>query len=516
MSDALGAPSTRSDTLRKRYLAKLSANMFGLGISLVSQSLILRGLQPKAYGDFSYLTNVSTQIVTFFDMGTSLGFYTKLSQRQRETGLVAFYFAFSAVIAAIVLILVGLSHIAGVDRVLWPAQPLVLIYLAIGWALLNWFLQTINNMGDAHGLTVPIEAARVIQKVLGLVLIFALVRSSRLDLTSFFFYNYFVTCFLIIAILWIVWKAGHFIGDHWRLTKTQVSSYRTEFVQYSRPLFLYLLVSSIVAALDRWFLQVFSGSVEQGYFGMAVQIGAVCFLITNSVATLIIREFSIAYAKNDLAGIGRLFRRYIPLFYGIAAFLSCFIAAQAQSVADVFGGPRFHDAAFVIALVALYQIHQTYGMLSGSIFMATGQTSLYSKITITTALIGVPLGYIMMAPKGQMGFHAGAPGLAIKMLLVQFIAVNLQLYFNCRFLQLNFWRYFGHQIASLGVLLAVSAAATLVVNKVLAPDYGATARFLLSGVLYTSMVAGVLYVMPLLFGLQRKDLSLRSLLPLPK
>jgi hypothetical protein len=39
---------------------------------------------------------------------------------------------------------------------------------------------------------------------------------------------------------------------------------------------------------------------------------------------LTIREFSVAFSHQDIGEMTRLFRRYIPLFYGIAAFFCCF------------------------------------------------------------------------------------------------------------------------------------------------------------------------------------------------
>ena len=83
------------DSLKKRYLFKLSTNLIGLVTGVGTYAIIPRGLGPILYGNFSFLTNFFQQIVNFFDMGTSMCFYTKLSQRQKEFGLVSFYLYFS-------------------------------------------------------------------------------------------------------------------------------------------------------------------------------------------------------------------------------------------------------------------------------------------------------------------------------------------------------------------------------------------------------------------------------------
>src|SRR3990167_5814650 len=99
----------KQDSLKKRYIYKLFANFFGLGISFITQAVILRGLGPKAYGDFNFLTNFFTQFVGFIDMGTSTAFYTKLSQRPKEASLVSFYQYFIGIISIGTFVLVFLS-----------------------------------------------------------------------------------------------------------------------------------------------------------------------------------------------------------------------------------------------------------------------------------------------------------------------------------------------------------------------------------------------------------------------
>ena len=252
-------------------------------------------------------------------------------------------------------------------------------------------------------------------------------------------------------------------------------------------------------------MQTFSGSVQQGFYGLSYQIGAICFLFTGAMTTLITREFSIAYAKQDPKQMAYLFRRYIPLFCGIAAFFSCFIAVQAENVAYILGGAKFHDAVCAIAIMAFYPIFQTYGQLSGSVFYATGKTGLYSKLGIIFKIIGLPVTYFLIAPVDMMGLNAGSTGLAIKMVLIQFVAVNVLLYFSARLLQLPFVKYLGQQFLCLGSLITAAWIARLSVNTVTGIEGKIIINFVLSGMLYTAIVIGFLYLQPLIFGFKKED-----------
>jgi len=178
-----------TDSLNKRYLAKLFANLVGLIISVVTQAIIPRGLGARAYGNFSFLSNYFFQVVNFLDMGTSIGFYTKLSQRQRDFGLVSFYLSFACLVSFFLIIFVGCIHVTGSYTTFLPDQKLFYIYLAAVWGILAWFVRIVNKMADAYGVTVSTEKTRIIQKGIGLALILTLFFANRLNLTNFFFYH---------------------------------------------------------------------------------------------------------------------------------------------------------------------------------------------------------------------------------------------------------------------------------------------------------------------------------------
>ena len=201
-----------------------------------------------------------------------------------------------------------------------------------------------------------------------------------------------------------------------------------------------------------------------------------------------------------------LFRRYVPLLYGIAAFFSCFIAIQAEDVAYIFGGAKFHDAVLPITIMAFYPIFQTYGQLSGAVFYATGKTGLYRNIGVTIGIFELPATYFLIAPTNMMGLNAGSTGLAIKMVLIQIVSVNVLLYFNSRFLKLSFKKYLVHQVVCVGCLLLLAFLSLKTVDY-LHISSNIVINFLLNGIIYSIAVASLTYFVPSLFGLTRKDLN---------
>jgi hypothetical protein len=152
------------------------------------------------------------------------------------------------------------------------------------------------------------------------------------------------------------------------------------------------------------------------------------------------------------------------------------------------------------------------------VFFATEQTAMYRNIGITFLLIGLPVTFFMVAPEKYYGLNAGSSGLAIKMVVLQIIAVNVQLFYNSRLLGFAFWKYFLHQIICIGYLLLIAFISMFVVDSMSHFNNNIILKFLFSGIIYTSTVFITGYNLPLVFGLKKEDLQsvVGSLLALRK
>jgi O-antigen/teichoic acid export membrane protein len=497
---------TTTDSLKKRYLAKLLSSLVGFALSLITVGMVPRALGPADYGNFSFLTFFFSQASIFFLVGTPFAFYTKLSQRQHEYTLVAFYLYFFGFSSLLLLCFTSVAYLSGTNSYFWPSQGGLFVYLAVGLAVVGRGIVILQNMVDAYGLTVSGELFNIFIKIISVILICSLYFYNVLNLFTYFLYSYFIQLILGSVFIFVLYRYGYLVKNFVILHHDEAKKYITEFYHYSHPLFIYSAVVFFAVIFNRWMLQFFAGSVEQGFFALSDRIGTICFLFTAPMTPLIMREFSLSFEKNDLEEMARLFRRYVPMLYAIAAYFACFIAVEASKVVYIIGGEKFQHATLAVIIMAFYPIHQTYGQLSGSIFYATGQTKLYRNIGVTFIILGLPVTYFLIAPVKMMGLDAGATGLAIKMVSMQFISVNVQFYFNARLLKLRFWRYIGHQIVSVACLLGVAAISMLVVDKGIGLHDKVILSFLLSGVLYTFMVMALGYVQPILFGLTRRDI----------
>ncbi|MBF0554356.1 MAG: lipopolysaccharide biosynthesis protein [Nitrospirae bacterium] len=498
-------PQTAADSFNKRYFYKLTANFAGLLIGLVSQTIIPRSLGPRAYGDFNYLTNFFSQLISFLELNTSTGYFTMLSKNPKDSGLVRFYMLFGILVCVAVFFLVGASHITSLHKYIWPGEQIGYIYLAALFGLFTWTTQIFSQMTDAYGLTVAGEKAKMFQRVLGLPLLVLLFIAGRLTLSSFFLYNYALFIFLMAALIFIMKGGGFSLFKRTELTSERVRHYARQSYAYSHPLFVSGLVGMLVNIFDMWLLQVFGGSAEQGFFGLSSQIGALCFLFTGAMTPLLMREFSIVHAENDTERMKWLFEKYIPMMFSIAAFFSCFISVNAAKVIHIFGGQQYGAAFWAVSAMAFYPIHQTYGQLIGSAYYAMGKTALYRNIGIFVSVAGVPVSFFLIASPTYFGFGAGAMGLAVKMVAINVISVNALLFFIAKPIGISFVHYLRHQALCIGFMVVTAAVTALIVNQ-MAKD-SIVIGFLVSGVIYTLATGVFAMYVPSVAGLKKEDIQ---------
>jgi O-antigen/teichoic acid export membrane protein len=270
-----------------------------------------------------------------------------------------------------------------------------------------------------------------------------------------------------------------------------------EFFHFSSPLIVYTSVGLCSSYLDIWLLQKLGGSIQSGFYGLAYSIVAASFLFTSAMTPIITREFSRSFEKNDINQIQKNFYRYIPMLYSIAAFFGIFLSFQSENILFLFTDQKFKDTYLVLVIMSFYPLHQTYGQLSGSIFYVTGQTKLYRNIGIISMLFGLNISILFI-----FYFNLGAIGLALKMIIMQFILTNIQLYFNAKFLHMSLKYFIWHQLYSIAFFSTIAYGATSMV----AFTHNHLLNLTLSFILYIFFVTVFTYVFPQIFATNRDEI----------
>lgn len=484
------------DSLKKRYIIKLFSNIISGIIGAIIVAIVPKALGPIVYGQFTFIQNFYMQIIAFLDAGSSIAFFTKLSARHDRKELIKFYLIYSLFLLLAVFGFIYTINILELNQKLLPDIPNNVIYLGLVYGFLIWFTSIYMKISDAYALTASVEFVKVIHKILTLFILLFLVFYTSFDLSSYFYFHYFSLTLFLFILSYIFIKKNIFIS-YLLFLKLDYKNLTSEFIEFCSPLVVYSIFGLIVGFLDIWLLQKFGGSIQTGFYGLAYSIAAMCFLFTSAMTPLITREFSKSYELKDLEKMKKLFSRYIPMLYSITAFFGVFISFQSENLLLIFTDDRFKNAYLVLVLMGFYPIHQTFGQLSGSIFYATGQTRLYKNIGIIGMSIGLFFSFLLIYI-----LDLGAIGLAWKMIIGQLISVNIQLYFNCKLLNLKIKTFIFHQVYAVILFVMLASASSIFINY-----SSPLLSFIVSGLIYTALAIIFAYIFPQVFSITRDEIN---------
>jgi O-antigen/teichoic acid export membrane protein len=493
----------REDSSRRRFVFKLAGNVLGLGQNLVVSAVVPRGLGPVVYGNYAFLTTFFSQLMSFVETGAQAFFFVRVSQKPDDAALVRFYHGFVGLIFLVMAAFVGLVYAGGVNGWMWPhlAADQVLAVMLVVFS--TWSVTSLGQLVDAHGWTVKGEVARLWERAARVLVILLIYGLGWIRFRTYIFY--LLAMNVLLAYLWrrVLTRGGVAIPPRAGLTAGQVSSYAGDLWRFSSPMILYNLVAALTMAFDRWMLQR-SGALQQGYFGLASQVGGLGFLFMGALAPIILRDFSKHVGEENVEGVKNRFRRYGPFLYCMASLVACFLCVHADGLVSVFGGKEYAGAAPALALMALYSVHQTYGHLAYSVFMAMGKTRAYCRLGFAPLLVGVVVTWFLIGPAAWGGGDGGATGLAVKFILTQFIAVNVNVWAVSGYLGLSFTKILGHQVVvaalwfALGWTCRVAAAGA---------GFDGLTGMVASSVLYGAGAAVSIVCVPQLLGWSRRDMK---------
>lgn len=497
---------TDEPSLKKRYFFKLMTNFVGLGIGLITQSIVPRTLGPSSYGNFSFLTSFYGQVIGFLNLNSSTAFYTKLSQRQHDKGLISFYFYLTLLVGILMGVLTVAIYLLSIDHLVWPEQKTLFVVLAAIWAFLQVYSVTLVQISDAYGLTTKSELVNMIQKIVGLVTIVFLFWGDILTLLSYFIFQLLMFLIIITSLYLLIQKYKASLLSRWRLNESQFRLYIKEFASFCLPLIVFFFFAIPAQMLDRWFLQKFSGSTQQGFYALAYQTGSICMLFVSAMIPLIMREFSISFVNKDVESMRQLFSKYSKMLFAIAAFFGCFLAAEAKNVMLIFGGQAYTGAILPITIMCFYPIHQTYGQMNASFFFATARTKTFSNIGLSLVFISLPLTFFLLGPKEYGALEAGATGLSVKMVFMGLLSTNILLWYNSKYLELSFRNFLIHQVFVISVFVLVAWGCSHMVSLLFVTSHFLT-QFLISGIIYTLIIMSLVWFFPRIVASKQSEIS---------
>lgn len=496
-----------STSLRLRLVVSVGANILRALLGFAAGLLIARGLNPAGYGDLMFLLGSFVAIRSLLDMGSSSAFYTFLSRRPRGLGFYGLYFAWMAIQFCLTLMLVMLVIPEELFQKIWLGTDRSLVMLAFMAAFLQQQLwPMMGQIGESMRKTVKVQLMNLAVALVYLVAVLVLLSNAWMTIERVLWLLVAQYAIAVLISRWVLWDRSSGVPQE----EESIPQMLGEYWNYCKPLAALALISFAYDFADKWMLQRFGGAAEQGYFQIASQFAAVSLLATTSVLTVFWKEIAEAWAAQDHSRMERLYKRSSRSLVMLGAVLTGALIPWAEHIVRIALGESYAVAWPVLAIMLLYPIHQSLGQIGGTMLLATGHTRKYMMVSMGMMMLSIPVSYLVLAPSnspGLSGWEMGAEGMAWKMVVLGMVSANLQAWVVARH---SGWRFdWGYQVVGLPVMISLGFAVKWMVELAWGPTYSNPAELigsvLMTGIIYSGLVAVTLIQMPWLAGFERQE-----------
>jgi O-antigen/teichoic acid export membrane protein len=493
-----------STSPKTRFLVSVGANLIRGIIGFVSGLLVARGLGPSSYGDFAFLMGSFAAILSLLEMGTSNAFFTFLSRCSQGSVFFLTYFIWVGFQFAISLLIVGWIIPDLLFQKIWLGHDRgVALVALVASFIMQQVWQIVTQIGESMSKTVRVQLLNLCIAITYLVIVVLLTVLEIINLTNIFMLiigQYIVATFVAY---WVF--GGNQIGrDAEYKSLKQIAK---EYWEYCKPLIMISIFVFIYSFADKWLLQNYGGSVQQGYFQIANKFTLVSMLATTSMLSVFWKEIAHSWENQDLARVKRLYQKVSRGLVILGAIISGLLIPWSEQIVTLVLGTAYVKAWPVLALMLLYPVHQSLGQIGGVMLLARGQTKIFMYLAVGSTSVSLPITYIMLAPTADYGLDMGAFGMALKMVLLGVVTVNIQAWVIARY---SGWKFdWVFQAVGIPLLIMLGYCVKFLIG--LFWNFGNISvanliiPVLLNFLIYTLFVLWIIWLLPWLVGLEKND-----------
>ena len=491
-------------SIRNRFLFTVGTNFFRSLISFTTGVLLARLLGPVSYGNMAFMLGSFMGILSLLNMGSSSAFFTFMSQKTRSRRFVWSFFLWVAIQLIATLIVIGLLFPVHWIENIWLGQELSLVLLAfVAIFMQGTVWSVIQQAGESQKRTYWVQSVALGVTLIHLLAIVLLWLFGWLGLYAIFFailIEYFVAAIIVHS------KYTYNPGEQAETISEPEERNLKKYLNYCLPLVPYSWVTFAYIFIDRWLLQYYSGSVEQAYYAIAAQFSAIALIFTASIMRIFWKEVSEAQARGDNEHVSRLYKKVSRLLFFISAAITGFLIPLSEVILKNILGENYEGGALTLAIMFIYPVYQSMGQVGGTMLYASEKVSIQSIIGIFFMIASMIVTYWVLAPSSAFmpGLGLASQGLALKMVVMQFIQVNITAYIIARIWHWKFdWTY---QPVSLLCCIGLGYFVNLLVTNFIGDTFSWFFIVLVSGVFYIFLIMLLIYMMPWLIDMTRKEI----------
>lgn len=486
----------------KRLVTSVLLNTVRSVIIFVTGMILARGLGPEQYGLFSFLLASFAAIITLLDMGSSSAFFSFISKRIRSKYffLTYFYWVLFQFLTALTLIILIIPD--SWLYLIWQGESKKLVSIAfIAVFFQNQIWTLVVKVGESQRLTTMAQMLGVLIALAHFGLVILLYYKNLLTI-EYIYYLVSIEIIIGATVAKLIFPL-EFVEE-----KETFQDNFYEYWKFCKPLIPYVWLGVIMSFADTWLLRYFSGSVEQGYYAVAAQMGTVTLLFTSSVIRVLWKEVAEANENSDSERVAYVYKRVSRIVFMVGVLISAFLIPWTKEIIFILLGSQYLEGATVMMIMFLYPIHQSLGQINGTMYFALEKTFPYVVISSVHLITSIFVIYFILAPSDAYfpGLGLGAIGLALKMVILQIICVNFYIWWLSRN---QGWSFdIGYQIVSIGLFLILGFLSYKLANTLFEEEVYVLIRGSISAVFYAIAAAIIFYRFPWLLGLTISELKI--------
>ena len=489
-------------SISSRFAVSVLANLLRGGLVFVTTIIIARVLGPEVYGDYAFLLGSFVATMSLLNMGSSNAFQTFISQKERGKLFVLSYAGWQLLQILLMLLVIGIILPEEWLSQIWMGHDRGLVFLAVASVFMQrqaW--QTMIQIGESNRLTYRVQVLNVSIAAVHFVLVIGFWIGEMLSIRLVFglvLVEYVV--FLIVAcnVLSVFKLEGEPFNGR---------SVLREYLKYCSPLILYSIVGFSYGFADRWMLQNFGGSKQQGLYEAGFRFGMVSLLITTSLLNIFWKEIAEAKEKGNLELMQKLYRKASRFLFWLGAVLSGFLIPWREEILRLMLGPSYAEGSLVLAVMLLFSAFGSLAQINGSMLLASGKTKTHFAIGSVFMGVSIPCSYFILASKDAYlpGLQWGSLGLAIKMLVFIIFHANAVSWWISRD---HGWKFdWTYQVVALGGALASGWLSFELVKTHNFISDNLLFKGGLTLLLYCGFMGMMIWQMPWVAGTSRQDIK---------
>jgi len=203
--------------------------------------------------------------------------------------------------------------------------------------------------------------------------------------------------------------------------KLEIKAYTKTMLTYSTPLSFSNIISGFQSQFYAFLLPIFyvSSNIAIGNYGIASTFVVLIGFFATPITTMLFPAFSKLNPEKDKDDLKNVFQFSIKYASLLVLPVATLVMCLAQPAVSTLFGSTYSSAPLFLALLAATYVYTAFGSLTtGNFILSQGKTRFNLYLTLLTAAIGFPIGYLLIMHSGVLGLiiislTAGIPSTVI-------------------------------------------------------------------------------------------------------